>query len=88
MADPVNQTAPEDRATGGHFTVVDRRPTGLHDRGDFHVKGCDKCGRLLLFTWHTGEHSMLMEVSAWLKRGALPQGDEAIATANKVRAWA
>ena len=79
-----DKTTP-DPAQGGYFTVTDRRPTRFLDRGDFHVRGYARNGNLLLHTWHSGEHSMQMEVSAWLRRGALPRGEDAEKAAVAVR---
>jgi hypothetical protein len=76
-----------DPARGGSFVVTDRRPVRGNDREDFHVRGYDMRGNLLLNTWHTGESSMLLEVSCWIKRGAHPRGDEAMAAAGKVSQW-
>ncbi len=76
-----------DRAKGGYFVVIDRRPVMFGDREDFHVKAYDAYGNLLLHTWNTGEHSMQMEVCALLSRGAYPRGKEAQAAASAVRGW-
>jgi hypothetical protein len=81
-ADPKTRT---DKARGGYFEVVDRRPLHFGDREDFHVKAYTAFGELLLHTWNSGEHSMHMEVSALLSRGAHPRGATAEAAAKAVQ---
>ena len=62
-----------DQAIGGHYSVQDLRLTKKAGTAgpDFHVRGYDSIGNLLLSTWHIGEHSMQMECDAWERRGAV-----------------
>jgi hypothetical protein len=70
----MQKTTRPDPARGGFYTVQDLRQSKRRDDpADYNVRGYDRLGNLLLHTWHTGDHSMQMECTAWESRGAVRQ---------------